>query len=381
MDEPIHINLGIESRVALSNRLTVKAFGLVPFAKQVLIAGIFKGVGIGFHGLFCQQQKASFMVKRVVELFVPNFPTADAVVGHVHVFGVGAVLHPHDFADVGAGGEGVGDGVGVQQAHRVAPFAQFNGCGDAHDAAADEEEVVAFHVVNVVSRLKESFEINLEKKTNRFIFASRFNFIMSKSAKTRQFIIEKSAAIFNQKGYTGTSMSDIMEATGLSKGGIYGNFKREGLDKNGVKDEIAIAAFEHAVQKVYDAIKERTAVIEHTLDKLKAVVYFYRERILDPPVEGGCPIQNNAVESDNMLPVLHEKVQGALAEWERRIVRTLEKGIENGEVRADVNKAEFATLFIGTLEGGILLARVQKSVKPFEVMARQLVSMIESLRP
>lgn len=204
---------------------------------------------------------------------------------------------------------------------------------------------------------------------------------MSKSAKTRQFIIEKSAAIFNQKGYSGTSMSDIMEATGLSKGGIYGNFKREGLDKNGVKDEIAIAAFEHAVQKVYDAIKERTAVIEHTLDKLKAVVYFYRERILDPPVEGGCPIQNNAVESDNMLPVLHEKVQAALAEWERRIVRTLEKGIENGEVRADVNKAEFATLFIGTLEGGILLARVQKSVKPFEVMARQLVSMIESLRP
>lgn len=176
-------------------------------------------------------------------------------------------------------------------------------------------------------------------------------------------------------------MSDIMEATGLSKGGIYGNFKREGLDKNGVKDEIAIAAFEHAVQQVYEAIKERTAVIENTLDKLKSVVYFYRERVLNPPVEGGCPIQNTAVESDGMLPVLKEKVQAAIVEWERRIVRTLEKGIEKGEVRPEVDKAEFATLFIGNLEGGILLSRVHQSVKPFEVMSKQLLSMIESLRP
>lgn len=204
---------------------------------------------------------------------------------------------------------------------------------------------------------------------------------MTKSEKTRQFIIEKAATLFNKKGYSGTSMSDIMEATGLSKGGIYGNFKREGLDKSGVKDEIAIAAFEHAVGRVYEAIKERTAVIEHTLDKLKAVVYFYRERVLNPPVEGGCPIQNTAVESDDMLPVLREKVKLALVEWERRIIRTLEKGQEKGEVRPDVDKQEFATLFIGNLEGGILMARVQHSVKPFEVMSKQLLAMIENLRP
>jgi AcrR family transcriptional regulator len=204
---------------------------------------------------------------------------------------------------------------------------------------------------------------------------------MTKSEKTRQFIIEKSAAVFNQKGYHGTTLEDIMEATGLSKGGIYGNFKREGMDKKGVKDEIALAAFEHAVLQVNDTIRERTAVIENSLDKLKAVVYFYRERILNPPVAGGCPIQNAAVESDDMLPLLHEKVQAAHAEWERRIMRTLEKGIEKGEVKAGLDKAEFATLFIGTLEGGILLSRVQQSPKPFDVMARQLVALIEGLRP
>ncbi len=203
---------------------------------------------------------------------------------------------------------------------------------------------------------------------------------MKKSEKTRHLIVEKAAELFNQKGFNGTSMSDIMEATGLSKGGIYGNFKKDGMDKNGVKEEIALAAFDHAVTTVYREINKRTKVIENSLDKLKAVVYFYRERVLDPPVEGGCPIQNTAVEADDSNPILRERALMAINEWHRRIVRTLEKGKEQGEVRGDVNPDEFATMFIGNLEGGIMLARLQGTVKPFEVISRQLLGMVEQLK-
>ncbi|HAE68223.1 MAG TPA: TetR/AcrR family transcriptional regulator, partial [Sphingobacterium sp.] len=48
---------------------------------------------------------------------------------------------------------------------------------------------------------------------------------MSKAEQTRQYIIEKTAPIFNKKGYFATSLSDITTATGLTKGSIYGNFK------------------------------------------------------------------------------------------------------------------------------------------------------------
>ena len=95
---------------------------------------------------------------------------------------------------------------------------------------------------------------------------------MKKSEKTRQFIVEKAAALFNTKGFYGTSMADIMEVTGLTKGGIYGNFKTDGADKKGVKEEIALAAFEHAVEVVKRTVGLRTRVIEDSLDKLKAVV-------------------------------------------------------------------------------------------------------------
>ena len=203
----------------------------------------------------------------------------------------------------------------------------------------------------------------------------------TKSEKTRQFIIEKSAELFNTRGFHGTSMSDIMKATGLTKGGIYGNFKRNGSDKKGVKDEIAVAAFEHAVAKVTTTVRERTQVIDNTLDKLKAVAYFYKERILNPPVEGGCPIQNASIEADDNHPLMREKVIQALNDWHSGIVYVLNKGINKGDVRIDVNADEFATLFIGTIEGGIMLARIYKDVKYFDIMAKQLVKMVDELKP
>lgn len=196
---------------------------------------------------------------------------------------------------------------------------------------------------------------------------------MPKADETRKKIVEKAANIFNLKGFAGTSMGDIVEATGLSKGGVYGNF--------GSKEEIAIAAFDHAVEHIYHQIGLRTQVIEHTLDKLKAVVYFYKEHILNPPIAGGCPLQNTAVEADDAHPQLRQRVMQAMDEWQHRIVRTLEKGKGRGEVRPDADSPTFALRFIGTLEGGLMLAQLYKDLRYFEAMAEQLLQMIEGLRP
>jgi len=66
--------------------------------------------------------------------------------------------------------------------------------------------------------------------------------------------------------------------------------------------------------------------------------------------------------------------------WTNRIVITLQKGIEKGEVRPDADKSGFAIRFIGTLEGGIMMARLYKDVHYFDVMSRQLIEMIDGLR-
>ena len=203
---------------------------------------------------------------------------------------------------------------------------------------------------------------------------------MGKSEETRKAIIEKAAILFNQRGFHGTSISDIMEATGLTKGGIYGNFKREGVDKKGVKEEIALASFKFAVEKVAEEIRTRTSVIDNSLDKLKTVVYFYKERVLNPPVEGGCPILNTSIEADDNMPVLRKKVVEAINFWHHGISRTIEKGQEKGEIKTEVDPKIFASRFIGTLEGGIMLSRIHKDVKAFNPMASLLLEMIDSIK-
>jgi TetR/AcrR family transcriptional repressor of nem operon len=70
---------------------------------------------------------------------------------------------------------------------------------------------------------------------------------LSKADRTRQFIIETTASIFNTKGYAGTSMSDITEATGLTKGAVYGNF--------GNKEDVALAVFDYNHGKVSGLIQ------------------------------------------------------------------------------------------------------------------------------
>ena len=193
-----------------------------------------------------------------------------------------------------------------------------------------------------------------------------------KSTLTKQFVIEKSAILFNQKGFAGTSMQDIMAATGLSKGAIYGHFK--------TKEDIALAAFDEAVISVWKEIKNRTNVIDNSLDKLKAVVYFYKERVLNPPIEGGCPIQNTAVDTDDGNPVLREKVKATINLWQQNIIKNLHHGMTCGEVRLDVNAADFAIQFLAILEGGILLSNLFKDMQYFDVVAKQLITLIEDLR-
>ncbi len=64
--------------------------------------------------------------------------------------------------------------------------------------------------------------------------------IVSKGAQTKEKIIETSLHLFSVKGYYNTSINDILEATQLTKGGLYGHFKS--------KDELWQAAYDRAVE-------------------------------------------------------------------------------------------------------------------------------------
>src|SRR5712664_2194882 len=174
---------------------------------------------------------------------------------------------------------------------------------------------------------------------------------MRKGEQTRLEIIRKAAPIFNQKGYEGAALSDLMRATGLEKGGICRHFDS--------KQELAREAFDHAWKLAMDARFEGTHEIPNTVDRLKQIVRNFRDRRTSV-VPGGCPLLNTAIDSDDGNPQLRAKARQALSSWLDRMESIAEEGKRRGEVRSDVDSGELATLIAGTLEGSHMMSRLQK---------------------
>jgi TetR/AcrR family transcriptional repressor of nem operon len=173
---------------------------------------------------------------------------------------------------------------------------------------------------------------------------------MSKAQETRQRILQQAAELFNQQGYAGASISDVMEVTGLKKGGIYNHFKS--------KDALALEAFDYAFQLVQQHFAGSLRGKHHAVDRLQALVNAYAGFLDAPPLLGGCPILNTAVESDDAHPGLRDRAQKAMDSWRGLIHRIVQKGIERGEMLPTVNPDCVATILISTIEGAIMLSKL-----------------------
>ena len=173
---------------------------------------------------------------------------------------------------------------------------------------------------------------------------------MSKAQATKAHIIEQAATLFNQQGYAGASMSDLMRATGLQKGGIYNHFRS--------KDELALGAFTFAVERIQQRFRGALRGKRHAVDRLTAILDVYENFLADPPVQGGCPILNTAVESDDTHPALREQAQLAMDGWRSLIERIVAKGVARGELHPTADGKAVATILIATIEGGIMLSKL-----------------------
>lgn len=173
---------------------------------------------------------------------------------------------------------------------------------------------------------------------------------MSKAQQTQHHILEQSAILFNQQGYAGSSMADVMRVTGLQKGGIYNHFSS--------KDELALAAFDFAVQQMQTRFLGVLKGKRHALDRLMAILSVYETLLENPPMQGGCPLLNTAVESDDTHPALRERTQLAMTNWLNLLRGIVQRGIDRGELNPTIDPEMVATVVIATIEGGVMLTKL-----------------------
>lgn len=194
---------------------------------------------------------------------------------------------------------------------------------------------------------------------------------MTKAEKTRQYIIEQTAYLFNTKGAAATSLSDITEATGLTKGSVYGNFKN--------KDEVALAAFEHNAYKIYLEIKKSISKENQTQrERLLAIVTLYRTEWKVFFKLGGCPLLNTATEADDTFPELKEAVVKTFSGLANIFIKIIEKGIQTKEFKAEIDSESYAYLFISLIEGGMLLGKTTGNIKHLDTSLDRIELIINS---
>jgi len=194
---------------------------------------------------------------------------------------------------------------------------------------------------------------------------------MNKAQRTRRHIIEKTAPLFNMNGFEGTSLADLCRVTGLTKGALYGNFEN--------KEVLATEAFRYTIGRMR-SVGSRSMLSQASYrKKLDALLGFFLQAVLNPPVRGGCPLLNTAVEADDRRPSMRGVVVDELEKSVNSMTKLLDRGKASGEFIKNFSSREMAMLFFCSIEGAIMFSRVSASKEAMTIVIKSLRLMIDGI--
>ncbi|GFD78298.1 TetR/AcrR family transcriptional regulator [Tenacibaculum mesophilum] len=191
---------------------------------------------------------------------------------------------------------------------------------------------------------------------------------MSKSERTKAFIIETVAPIFNKNGYAAMSLSKITEATGLTKGAIYGHFEN--------KEELAIESFKFSIRKVLKDLNETVNKGEKPIEMLLNVALFYEGYYEYNKQFGGCPILNIGVDANNQNKVIAQLVQSYNYRILEKFSLLIEKAKEANEIKKSVDSMLYAKRFFYMIEGAVYMTHIMKDdsyLKDVSTVLQQII--------
>ena len=165
---------------------------------------------------------------------------------------------------------------------------------------------------------------------------------------TSQYILEKVAPIFNQKGYVGTSLSDITNATGLTKGAVYCNFSN--------KQDLALKSFQLNIDLAIKPLFKLIASTEGSINKLFAITEYQRSYYNLVSEIGGCPMLRVGVDTKFINPLLFNVAQNLSKKFSSGLINIITEGINNDEIQKNTDPVAYSKIILSLIEGSSLLA-------------------------
>jgi TetR/AcrR family transcriptional regulator, transcriptional repressor for nem operon len=189
---------------------------------------------------------------------------------------------------------------------------------------------------------------------------------------TRNTIIKESANLFNTQGYKATSISDITNATGLTKGAIYSHFDS--------KSDLEQKALRSLSVMMFTELGASIRAANSFLSKMEAIFSFFETYMDTPLYEGGCPLMNVAVEADDTNAELRQEALKMLAQLKSSFNKLIENGIRNEQLKPDTDPKFYSTIFIATLEGGIMMSKLEQNKDAISKAIMHLRTMVGEIQ-
>lgn len=191
--------------------------------------------------------------------------------------------------------------------------------------------------------------------------------------ETRHNVIEKSLQIFSVKGYYNTSISDIMAATGLTKGGLYSHFDS--------KEALWNAAYERAVEIWRGIVFKGVRKVSDPLDRIaKTIENDLRDYCCGEVFEGGCFFFNSLVELSGQSPAMSGRIVEGFMQFADLLASWLEEAKAEGKLKQGVRIKEVADFIVISINGAAALYAATRDGRFPRACERQLHSYIRSLR-
>ncbi len=194
---------------------------------------------------------------------------------------------------------------------------------------------------------------------------------MRNAHETIGLILHKAGGLFNSHGYKATSIGHITSATGFTKGAVYRHFKS--------KEKLEAQALDYLSGIMFDNLKKRIQSEKNAGDKLRSILHYFESYISKPPIKGGCPLLNAAIESDDGNPLLRKKAHVILTILKDSIRHILDKGIQYGQIKKTVDQNHFGTVMIASLEGAIMMSKLSRTDNDIQIIIKHLDQLIRDI--
>ncbi|MGE5699544.1 MAG: TetR/AcrR family transcriptional regulator [Deltaproteobacteria bacterium] len=195
----------------------------------------------------------------------------------------------------------------------------------------------------------------------------------NKGSLTRQSVIDKSLQIFSVKGYYNASINDILEATGLTKGGFYGHFAS--------KEELWTAAYDKAVEIWKGIVFKGIREIEDPIERLaKTIENDLLDYIGSGVFDGGCFFFNNLVELSGQSAPLSGRILRGLEDFSRLLASWLAEAERKGMLKPGLDLKGIADFLVVSVNGAAALYSASRDPRILRETVMQLGSYLDHLK-